>query len=102
MSRTRHHLGKLLVRPFQHARNNRYIDIHYSCSKQLNAEGGLRIKSVTSWHPINCHQRDIIRSTIESVNVTREVANKTYLIKQYGCQQRPSLYFIHLFMYQCN
>jgi len=76
MSRTRHHLGKLLAWPLQHARNNRYIDIHYSCSKQLNAEVGLRNKNVINWHPINCHQRDIVSRTIESVNVTKEGVNK--------------------------
>jgi len=80
MSRTRHNLGKLLPWPLQHARNNRYIDIYYSCSKQLNAEAGLGNKNVFSWHPINCHQRDNASRTTESVNVTREGVNETHLI----------------------
>jgi hypothetical protein len=91
MSRTRHNLGKLLPRPLQHARNNRYIDIYHSCSKQLNAEAGLGNKNVIGWLPINCHQRDNASRTTESVNATRGAVNGTHLIKQYGCQQHPSL-----------
>jgi hypothetical protein len=91
MSRTRHHLGKLLARPLEHALNNRYIDIYYRCSNQLNAEVGLRNKNVIVWHPINCYQRDNPSKTIESVSVTREVVNGPHLSKQYGYEQNPSL-----------